>query len=222
MPFAPLVTAVIETSLNTLIKDDPNLKRRLARLKGQVIQIHLKELNKTLTFVFSQQIDVLANYEGKPDCYLSLHLAVLPELREQANITQLIKQDKLVLEGDIQLAQKFSQLMTDCKPDIEEWLSRATGDIVAHTVVQGAKNVGSLLTSQFNKHQNHLAQVLTEEWRIAPAPLEIAYFCDQVDEVKSHAARLEAKLSALGEKVALGEKKALGEKMTLGNAEVAK
>ncbi|PNH80683.1 ubiquinone biosynthesis accessory factor UbiJ [Vibrio diazotrophicus] len=201
MPFEPLVTAVIETSLNTLIKDDPNLGRRLARLKGQVIQVHLKELNKTLTFVFSQQIDVLANYEGKPDCYLSLHLSVLPELREQANITKLIKQDKLVLEGDIQLAQKFSQLMTDCKPDIEEWLSRVTGDVVAHTVVQGAKNVGSLLTSQFNKHQNHLAQVLTEEWRVAPAPLEIAYFCDQVDDVKSQAARLEAKLAALLEKI---------------------
>ncbi len=200
MPFEPLVTAVIETSLNTLINDDPNLGRRLARLKGQVIQVHLKEIDKTLTFVFSQQIDVLANYEGEPDCYLSLHLSVLPELREQANITKLIKQDKLVLEGDIQLAQKFSQLMTDCKPDIEEWLSRVTGDVVAHTVVQGVKNVGSLVQSQFNKHQNHVAQVLTEEWRIAPAPLEIAYFCDQVDDVKSQAARFEAKLSALLEK----------------------
>lgn len=92
-----------------------------------MIQVHLKEINKTLTFIFSQQIDVLANYEGEPDCYLSLNLSVLPELREQANITKLIKQDKLVLEGDIQLAQKFAQLMTDCKPDIEEWLSRVTG-----------------------------------------------------------------------------------------------
>ncbi|ELG2045115.1 SCP2 domain-containing protein [Vibrio fluvialis] len=200
MPFEPLITAVIESSLNTLINDDPELGRRLARLKGQVIQVHLKEINKTLTFIFSQQIDVLANYEGEPDCYLSLNLSVLPELREQANITKLIKQDKLVLEGDIQLAQKFSQLMTDCKPDIEEWLSRVTGDVVAHTVVQGAKNVGALLSAQLSKHQNHLAQVLTEEWRVAPGPLEIAYFCDQVDDVKSQAARLESRLNQLLEK----------------------
>ena len=47
MPFEPLITAVIETTLNTLIKDDPELGRRLSRLKGQVIQIHLKEINKT-------------------------------------------------------------------------------------------------------------------------------------------------------------------------------
>ncbi|MEZ9291304.1 SCP2 domain-containing protein [Vibrio lentus] len=200
MPFDPLVTAVIETSLNTFVNDNPALVRRLSRLKGQIIQVNLKELNKTLTFVFSQQIDVLSDYEGQPDCYLSLNLSVLPELREQSNITKLIKQDKLILEGDIQLAQKFAQLMTDCKPDLEEWLSRVTGDVVAHTLVQGVKNVGGLVAKQATKHQNHLAQVLTEEWKIAPAPLEVAHFCDQVDDVKSSAARLEAKLNALLEK----------------------
>ncbi|MFS1909348.1 SCP2 domain-containing protein [Vibrio lentus] len=200
MPFDPLVTAVIETSLNTFVNDDPALVRRLSRLKGQIIQVNLKELNKTLTFVFSQQIDVLSDYEGQPDCYLSLNLSVLPELREQSNITKLIKQDKLILEGDIQLAQKFAQLTTDCKPDLEEWLSRVTGDVVAHTLVQGVKNVGGLVAKQATKHQNHLAQVLTEEWKIAPAPLEVAHFCDQVDDVKSSAARLEAKLNALLEK----------------------
>ncbi|RJX68837.1 SCP2 domain-containing protein [Vibrio sinensis] len=201
MPIEPIVTAVIETTLNTLIKDDPELGRRLSRLKGQVIQVHLKELNKTLTFVFSQQIDVLAHYEGTPDCYLSLNLSILPELREQANITQLIKEDKLVLDGDIQLAQKFSQLMTDCKPDIEEWLSRVTGDVVAHTVVQGIHQVGGFVKARALKHQNHLGQVLTEEWRLLPPALEVAYFCDQVDDVKSQAARLDAKLNALLERV---------------------
>lgn len=51
-----------------------------------------------------------------------------------------------------------------------------------------------------SKHQNHLAQVLTEEWRVAPGPLEIAYFCDQVDDVKSQAACLESRLNQLLEK----------------------
>ncbi|ELL0597653.1 TPA: hypothetical protein I7147_08550 [Vibrio vulnificus] len=200
MPFEPLITAVIETSLNVLVKDNPDLEKRLLRLKGQVIQVHLQELNKTLTFIFSQQIDVLANYEGQPDCYLSLKLAVLPELREQANITKLIKQDKLILEGDIQLAQKFAQLITDAKPDIEEWVSRVTGDVVAHSLAQGVKNVGGFVGRQAKKQQHHLAQVITEEWRLAPGPLEVAYFCDQVDEVKSELARLEARLQKLLEK----------------------
>ncbi|AQM18429.1 MULTISPECIES: ubiquinone biosynthesis accessory factor UbiJ [Vibrio] len=197
MPFEPLVTAAIETTLNTLIQDDPELVRRLSRLKGQVIQVHLKEFNKTLTFIFSQQIDVLAAYEGESNCYLSLNVSILPELREQANITQLIKQDKLVLEGDIQLAQKFAQLITDCKPDVEEWLSRLTGDVLAHALVQGVKDIGQALQSQRSKHQNHLSQVLTEEWCLLPSSLEVAYFCDQVDDLNSQAARIEAKIQHL-------------------------
>ncbi|MCG3735922.1 SCP2 domain-containing protein [Vibrio cincinnatiensis] len=201
MPFQPLITAVMETALNTFIQDDPELGRRLARLKGQVIQVHIKELNQTFTFVFSQQIDVLAQYEGEADCYLSVHLSVLPELREQANITQLIKQDRLMVQGDIQLAQKFAQLIQDCQPDIEEWLSRVTGDVVAHTVVQGAKKMGRLVNDCVNRQQHHWAQILTEEWRIAPPPLEVAYFCDQVDDVTSQAARVEARLNRLLEKI---------------------
>ncbi|EIU7614512.1 SCP2 domain-containing protein [Vibrio vulnificus] len=200
MPFEPLITAVIETSLNVLVKDNPDLEKRLLRLKGQVIQVHLQEVNKTLTFIFSQQIDVLANYEGQPDCYLSLKLAVLPDLKEQANITKLIKQDKLILEGDIQLAQKFAQLISDAKPDVEEWVSRVTGDVVAHSLAQGVKNVGGFVGRQAKKQQHHLAQVITEEWRLAPGPLEVAYFCDQVDDAKSDLARLEDRLQKLLEK----------------------
>ncbi|MCU8166722.1 SCP2 domain-containing protein [Vibrio vulnificus] len=200
MPFEPLITAVIETSLNVLVKDNPDLEKRLLRLKGQVIQVHLQEVNKTLTFIFSQQIDVLANYEGQADCYLSLKLAVLPDLKEQANITKLIKQDKLLLEGDIQLAQKFAQLISDAKPDVEEWVSRVTGDVVAHSLAQGVKNVGGFVGRQAKKQQHHLAQVITEEWRLAPGPLEVAYFCDQVDDAKSDLARLEARLQKLLEK----------------------
>lgn len=201
MPFEPLMTAVIETSLNTLIQDDPDLVRRLARLKGQVIQVHLKEFDKRLTFVFSQQVDVLAHYEGTPDCTLSLNVSVLPELKDQSNITKLIKQDKLDLDGDIQLAQSFSQLITQCKPDIEEWISRVTGDVVAHTLVQGVTQIGQFARTQLRHQQDYLAQVVTEEWRLAPPPLEVAHFCDQVDEVKSQAARVEAKLNQLLERV---------------------
>lgn len=197
MPFDPLVTAAIETTLNTLIKDDPQLVRRMARLKGQVIQVEMKELGKRLTFVFSQQVDVLAQYEGVPDCFLSLNLTVLPELREQSNITRLIKQDKLELEGDIQLSQNFAKLLTDAKPDIEEWLSRLTGDVVAHTLVSGVKqSLGWLQKSGQNK-QNQLAQALTEEWLIAPAPLEIAHFCDQVDDISKQYAELEIRFQRL-------------------------
>lgn len=197
MPFEPLVTGLIETSFNRLINDEPQYQQQVARLKGKVIHIHLQELNRQLIFVFSHQVDVLSQYEGQPDCYLSLTLSVLPQLKEQANITQLIKQDKLVLEGDIQLAQKFAQLISDIKPDLEEWLSRLTGDVVAHTLVQGAKSHLEWWKSSVQNQQKKLGTVLTQEWQIAPNGLEVAAFCDQVDDVVSQSSRIEQRINRL-------------------------
>ncbi|MBD1577274.1 SCP2 domain-containing protein [Vibrio sp. S11_S32] len=200
MPFEPLVTGVIETALNRLIQDDVQFVQQVARLKGKVIHIHLQDLDRNLIFVFSHQVDILSQYEGQPDCYLSLKLSTLPKLKDQSRITQLIKQDQLVLEGDIQLAQKFSQLITDIKPDIEEWMSRITGDVIAHTVIQGIKQPAQWLRNEAQLQQQRLATVITEEWKLAPNGLEVAYFCDQVDDVTSCVARLEQKMNQWIEK----------------------
>ncbi len=198
MPLEPFVTGVMETGLNTLLKESPDSKAALLRLKEKIIHVHLNEVNKDLYFIFSQQqVDILSKFEGKVDCYLALNLSVLPQLREQNNITQLIKQDKLVLEGDLNLAQQFSALLTELKPDVEEKLSQYTGDIVAHTLVSGVKNSACWVKKQISRQTRHAAEVLTEEWKIAPGPLEIAHFCDQVSDVDTQLAVLDARLTRL-------------------------
>lgn len=199
MPVEQLVTAVIETVLNRLIQDDPVLTRQLVRLKGQVIQLHVNEFNRTLTFVFAQQIDVLADYADTPDCYLSLSLSTLPELRQRDNITRLIKQDKLELRGDIQLAQKFADIVTEAKPDLEEWLSRLMGDVAAHSVVRTGSDLSRLTRKQLQKQQRRLLDVITEEWKLIPAPLEVAYFCDQVERLDEQVSLLEKRIKAIEE-----------------------
>ncbi|OBU27534.1 SCP2 domain-containing protein [Photobacterium kishitanii] len=200
MPIDAFVTGAIETALNQLVKDDADSQRRLSRLRGKVISVTLNEFGKTLYFIFSQQIDVLAVYEGDVDCQLALNLTVLPELRQQANVTQLIKADKLALDGDLQLAQHFSSLLSGLKPDLEEKLSHYSGDVVAHTVVSSVKSSGQFLQQRLLKRQQNLTQTLTEEWRLLPQPLEIAYFADQVDDLKSDVACFEARLNQLLER----------------------
>lgn len=200
MSFDALVTGAVETSLNTLLKDDADSQRRLARLRGKIISVTINEFGKQLIFIFSQQIDVLAVYDGDVDCQLALNLSVLSELRQQANLTQLIKADKLSLEGDIQLAQQFSALLSGLKPDVEEKLSQYTGDIVAHTVVSGLKNSARFIQRGVERRQRDLAEIITEEWKLAPQALEIAYFADQVDDLKSDSSRLEARFNQLLER----------------------
>ncbi|WP_318458139.1 ubiquinone biosynthesis accessory factor UbiJ [Photobacterium leiognathi] len=200
MPIDAFVTGAVETALNQLIKDDADSQRRLTRLRGKVISVKLNEFNKTMYFVFSHQIDVLAGFEGEVDCQLALNLSVLPELRQQANLTQLIKADKLALDGDLQLAQHFSSLLSGLKPDFEDKLSEYTGDVVAHTLVSSVKSGSRFIRQGIKSRQRDLAEVITEEWRLLPQPLEMMHFCDQVDDLKSDVARFEARLNQLLER----------------------
>ncbi len=192
-----LVTAAVETGLNAVIKQTPSAKPSLYKLKGKVLKLHLKEPNKSLIFIFSQQVDVLANFEGEPDCYLGLSVSTLSLLRDKAKLTQLIKQDKLELDGDLAVAQAFAELLAKAKPDFEEWLSQYTGDIVAHTVFGAFKSLNKAVVGRAQKSQRHLALAVTEEWQLAPPPLEVAYFCDQVERTAKDAEVLEARLNAL-------------------------
>lgn len=202
MPLDPFVTAMVETSLNTLLKQDAESQKRLARLKGNVLRVRLTDINKQLVFVFSQQIDVLADFEGEADCDLAMAISVAPQLKDKANLTRLIKQDKLHLEGDIDVAQQFSSLLNGLNPDIAEWLSHYTGDVVAHTLVRGAQQGLAFLKQMTERNQRYVGELVVEEWRLAPGALEVAYFADQVDDVQSQASRLSARLDAIEKKLA--------------------
>nr|WP_086939264.1 SCP2 domain-containing protein [Thaumasiovibrio occultus] len=191
-PAKILLCASVETGLNALLTDDN--RQQLRRLRGKALQVEVRELQLTLTFMFSQQIDVLGEYEGEADCRLSLSVSVLPQLQDQSQLTRLIKEDKLDLQGDIHIAQRFSELLQQMKPDWEECLSRYTGDIVAHTVVSGGQRQLDGVKRWLAERERDVAEVITEEWRIAPGPLEVAHFCDQVDDLRSDAERLLARV----------------------------
>ncbi|GEA61326.1 ubiquinone biosynthesis accessory factor UbiJ [Vibrio comitans] len=199
MPIDALVTAAVETSFNALIKEQPESQKQLARLKGSIIRLNIKELNKSLIFVCSQQVDVLAEFEGTPDCELTLSLTALRDLQQQANINDLFKKDKLSVAGDMQVGQQFATLMQLSKPDVAEILSKVVGDVAAHTLVTGAKNGLSFFQRNARKHTTHLKHAITEEWQLAPSPLAVANFCDQVDDAKAQLHSLEQRLSRLME-----------------------
>lgn len=200
MALDALVTAVVETSLNVLLRQDLESQRRLRRLKGKTLRVRLTDINKELIFVFSHQIDVLAKFEGEADCALALAVSTAPKLKDKTKLTALIKQDLLLLDGDIDVAQKFSDLLSGLNVDIAQWLSGYTGDALAHTFVRGAERRAQWVKDVYQKQQEYVAQLLVEEWRIAPGALELAYFSDKVEDAQYQMSLLDKRLNALEKK----------------------
>ncbi len=132
MPFKPLVTAGIETALNTFLWRDKALKPARQRLLGKVLRVELKELSTPVVLVFSErQVDVLGAWEGDADCTVITRLSVLPQLRNRQQLTALIRSGDLEVQGDLQVVQNTVALCDLAEFDPAELLAPYTGDIVA-------------------------------------------------------------------------------------------
>lgn len=198
MTLTPLLTAGLETALNQILYRDRGLKAARQRLNGRSLAIDLAEFGQPVTFIFSErQVDVLAEWSDKPDCTVKTRLTTLPKLRDRQQLTALIRSGELEVEGDLQLVQQFSALLDLAELDPAEYLAPWTGDIVAQGITRFARRGLNFARRDVQRKQGYLAQTVTEEWRLAPGPLELACFAEEVDALARSLDNLDARLSKL-------------------------
>jgi len=195
MPLDNLVCGLLETGVNKLHQLDSSAKQKRKALDGTIIGVSLKEIDKPIYFAIShQQVDLLSKYEGQADCFIRLNFLALLELQDNHQLTSLIKSGQLEVDGDIKTVQQFALLLTEMQIDWEEHLSSKVGDLLAHKLVYHAKQCKKQFTKQSKKAQKQLTEVITEELKLAPGPLEVAYFCDQVSDLEKQLTALENKM----------------------------
>ena len=130
-----------------------------------------------VVLVFSErQVDVLSAWDGEADCTVITRLSVLPKLRNRQQLTALIRSGDLEVQGDLQVVQNMVSLCDLAEFDPAELLAPYTGDIVAEGVGKVLRGGAQFLLKGAERQQRYVAEAITEEWRLAPGPLELAWF----------------------------------------------
>lgn len=198
MPFKPMVAAGIERALNTFLYRESALVSARQRLYGKVLRVVLQEFSSPFVLVFSeQQIDVLSEWEGEADCSVITQLRVLPKLRDRQQLTALIRSGELEVQGDIQVVQNLVALADLAEFDPAEVLAPWTGDIAAEGISKFLRHGTRLLRHGVQRQQRYVAEVLTEEWRVAPGALEVAWFAEETAAVERATEALAQRLDKL-------------------------
>lgn len=198
MTLTPLLTAGLETALNRILYRDRGLKAARQRLNGKVLQLRLQELSQPVTLVFSEhQVDVLGEWQDRCDCTVITRLSLLPKLRDRQQLTGMIRSGELEVEGDLQVVQQFSALIDMAELDPAEYLAPLTGDIVAQGISNVARRGLQFLRGDFQRKQRYLSETLTEEWRVAPGALEMAWYGEEIEALERQASQLEQRLQQL-------------------------
>lgn len=198
MPFTSLLCALVDRSINSLLKRDPGAAQRARPLLNKTIRLQLQEFSQPLYFFFGpQRIDVLGEYEGQVDVSLSFSLSQLHQLTDNQQITALLKSDELTIDGDIQLIQRFGELLLSLDIDWAEQISPYTGDVIAHQLSNTGQRLVNKAKELRKTGRERVSDYLIEELRLAPGRLEYTHFCDNLEQLQSQLQRLEQQVSQL-------------------------
>ncbi len=152
----------------------------------------------------------LAVYFAVADGRLSLH----PGRAEQAdaaltgtplNLARLsigesaavIRSGDVQVSGDTDVAEQFQYLLQLVRPDLEEELSKVTGDVVAHEIGRFSRGLAGWAGKVAESLGRSTGEYLSEESEALATATEIEEFCTQVDDLSAAVERLEARLHIL-------------------------
>ncbi len=198
-PSSPaFISAAIETAINQYLAMDPEGRARFAALEGQVIAVEPSGLGLRLYFLpGADGIQVLGDYEGEADTTLRGAPLALARMGLPGDSSGGLFSGDVEIIGDTDTGQRFKEIMDGVEVDWEEHLSRFTGDMVAHQLGTMLRRGSAWLKSSGDTLSRDLTEYLQEESRLLPTRIELENFFDDVDGLRSHLDRLDARLQRL-------------------------
>ena len=108
-----------------------------------------------------------------------------------------VKRTRAELSGDLQVAERYAQLLKLARPDLEGEAAKWLGDVPAHALGEAVRGAGSWLERAAGALRMNTAEYLQEESRAMPAPLEAQAFYADVERLRDDVERAAARLKRL-------------------------
>ncbi len=140
--------AIIEILINQAFKLSPDLVYDLSKVKHKTLLLHISNWQQDITVTFTgKEIILLLTQDEAADCCINASIDTLLALKNPEKLTQLIRAEKLDIQGDLKIAQTYSSAFSQLDIDWPEQLSPYIGDAMSYRVCQGLKNTEQKSTS---------------------------------------------------------------------------
>jgi ubiquinone biosynthesis protein UbiJ len=169
----------------------------LKKLEQKSLTIILSELNFPITLTVSSNKILVSSLTERADCTVKTSISTLQVLKAEQQLTELIKQDKLALTGDIKIAQQFMHLAENLNIDWQSELAAHIGDMPTHKLVQLGKKVSDKLQFASKQIQADASEYLVHEQRLVVTRSQVDLFNQQVNKVNQEVNEIAIRIDAL-------------------------
>lgn len=190
---SPLIAAI-----NHLLGQSAWARERLMPYAGHQAGIELPPFRAAFSIAADGSIAAPAIAEGADaaDLEVSISLpAATPFLALQGKDAVM---HAVRVEGSAEFAAALGFVVRNLRWDAEEDLSRLVGDIAAHRMVSGTRDLVAWQQQAARNFAENLAEYFTEEQALVAPRAALADFAAEVDRLRDDVARLEKRVQRLG------------------------
>ncbi|MBL4911128.1 MAG: SCP2 sterol-binding domain-containing protein [Alteromonadaceae bacterium] len=191
----------LEKIINKALSLNINDNNKLKPLNEKCVTIILDELAFPLSFSVYQQQILVTSLAEHSDCTIITSLKTLKELQKNQQLTELIKQDKLDITGDIKLAQQFVNVAQNLSIDWQSELAKHIGDFATYKLTRLGKNLANKFNFFKNQVQADSGEYLVHEQKLVVTKDKINEFNQQVKLVNEQAEQLILRLAVIEKKL---------------------
>ncbi len=186
----------IEAELNRLIGESTAARDLLMRLGGTSFAVHVEGLGLDVVLhADGEQVRVDSDPTGATATLRATPFDLLRLVNAEG--VSGVKRTHAELKGDLQVAERYSQLLKLARPDLEEEVSKWLGDVPAHALGEAVRGAGAWLARAAGALRMNPAEYLQEESRAMPAPLEAQAFYADVARLRDDVERAAVRLARL-------------------------
>lgn len=193
--------SVLEKIVNKALSLNIDGSNELIPLEQKTLTIHLAELAFPLSFSIHQQAILVTTLTERSDCQLKTSISSLIELQKKQQLTELIKQDKLDILGDIKVAQQFASVFEKLSIDWQSELAEHIGDIPTYKLSQFSLWLRDKIKFAAAQIQADASEWLVHEKRLVVTHSQIAAFNQEVSDIADSVVNIEQRMTSLMNKV---------------------
>lgn len=187
---------LIEQELNRWVSESTAARELLARLNGTSFAVHVEGLG--ITAVLHADGERVRIDDDARAATATLRATPLDLVRlVNAEGAGAVKRTHAELNGDLQIAERYAQLLKLARPDLEGEAAKWLGDVPAHALGEAVRGAGAWLGRAAGALRMNTAEYLQEESRAMPAPLEAQAFYGDVERLRDDVERAAARLAHL-------------------------
>ena len=185
----------LQKLLNRHLQESSVARSQLAELDGESLQLKLDGIPFAVTLLaMPDELLLGTDVPAKPSAIIrGTPIAAAKFARGNETIASA----GLHISGDAEIAAAFMDILKAARPDLEEELSRFTGDVAAHQVGNLVRDARDFASRTVRTLRANSSEYLTEEARQLPPRSEVDGFYADVATLRDDVERVAARLQQL-------------------------